>query len=43
MTPEAKYFSYDELIARDKASLDILWLRMERSSNRTGRRINAGL
>lgn len=28
-----KYFSYDELIARDKASLDIFWLKDDSLEN----------
>jgi type I restriction enzyme M protein len=32
-TDRFKYFSYDELIARDKASLDIFWLKDESLDN----------
>lgn len=32
-TERFKYFTYDELIARDKASLDIFWLKDDSSDN----------
>jgi type I restriction enzyme M protein len=32
-TERFRYFSYDELIARDKASLDIFWLKDESLDN----------
>lgn len=32
-TERFKYFSYDELIARDKASLDIFWLKDDSLDN----------
>ena len=32
-TERFKYFGYDELVARDKASLDIFWLKDESLDN----------